>query len=179
MELIKNEREKGRKGDLTLRRIKMGREIERKFLLSENICADRDDGIEYVQGYIPGTENCVVRVRIMGEQAVVTVKAMLEGITRLEYEYPIPVDDAAEMLELLCVKPLIEKMRYKIMFAEKEWDVDCFHGVNDGLLLAEIELNDEDEVVALPPWVGEEVTGQEKYLNVNLSKNPFMKWETE
>ena len=155
----------------------MGREIERKFLLNENFCAERDDGVEYVQGYIPGTENCVVRVRIMGELAVITVKSRLEGITRLEYEYPIPVDDAAEMLELLCSKPLIEKTRYKIMFAEKVWDVDCFHGANKGLLLAEVEMETEDDVIKLPPWVGDEVTEQEKYLNINLSKNPFLKWE--
>ncbi len=154
----------------------MGREIERKFLLSENICVERDDGVDYVQGYIPGTEKCVVRVRIMGDEAVLTVKSLLEGITRLEYEYSIPVDDAAEMLELVCEKPLIEKTRYKILYAGNEWDVDYFHGVNNGLLLAEVELSSEDEVVELPPWVGEEVTDDMRYLNVNLSENPFLSW---
>ena len=156
----------------------MGREIERKFLLSEDVCTDRDDGVEYLQGYIPGTEKSVVRIRIMGERAVITIKSRLnnEGIERLEYEYPIPVDDAAEILELICSKPLIEKTRYKIVHAGKEWDVDCFHGVNDGLLLAEIELDTEDEAIELPSWVGEEVTDDVRYLNINLSKNPFMKW---
>ena len=155
----------------------MGREIERKFLLKNDICIEREDGIEYLQGYIPGTENCVVRVRIMGEQAVVTVKAHLAGITSLEYEYPIPIEDAAEMLELICSKPLIEKTRYKIVHAGKEWDVDWFHGVNDGLLLAEVELDAEDAFVELPPWVGEEVTDDVRYLNINLSNNPFVKWK--
>lgn len=155
----------------------MGREIERKFLLNNNICANCDDGVEYIQGYIPGTTKCVVRVRIMGEKAVITIKSKLaEGLTSLEYEYPIPIDDAAEMLELLCGKPLIEKTRYKVLYAGKEWDIDCFHGVNDGLLLAEIELDAEDEFFELPPWVGEEVTGHSEYLNVNLCKRPFLKW---
>ncbi len=153
----------------------MGREIERKFLLSENICAERDDGVEYIQGYIPCTEKCVVRVRIMGDEAILTVKSLLDGITRLEYEYSVPVDDASEMLELVCEKPLIEKTRYKILYAGNEWDVDCFHGANNGLFLAEIELSSEDEIVELPPWVGKEVTDDVKYLNVNLSKNPFLK----
>ena len=154
----------------------MGREIERKFLLQYDVCTDRDDGVEYVQGYVPGTENCVVRVRIMGEHAVITVKARWKGITRLEYEYSIPIEDATEMLELICGKPLIEKTRYKIEYVGKIWDVDCFHGVNDGLLLAEIELDFEDEIVELPSWIGEEVTDDAKYQNINLSIHPFLKW---
>ncbi|MCK5528229.1 MAG: CYTH domain-containing protein [Kiritimatiellae bacterium] len=157
----------------------MGLEIERKFLLSSDICAGRDDGVEYVQGYIRGTKNCVVRIRIMGEAAVITVKSKLEGISSLEYEYPVPIDDAAEMLELICGKPLIEKARYKIEYAGKIWDVDSFYGANAGLSLAEVELDAEDEEVELPPWVGEEVTGQDRYFNVNLSKNPFISWEED
>lgn len=147
-------------------------EIERKFLVAGEGWREGARGERYTQGYLPVEGRTVVRIRIAGPKAFVTIKGEPEGIVRPEFEYPIPVDDAETMLRLLCRRPLIEKTRYDVVFAGRRWVVDEFTGENTGLVLAEIELGSPDETVELPPWVGKDVTGDPRYLNVNLVNTP-------
>ncbi len=151
-------------------------EIERKYLLKND--SWRDDthqGTEYVQGYIFSSKEKSVRARVAGDKAFITIKASIDGssTTRLEYEYEIPLDEAKEMLAKLCSEGKIEKTRYKINQEDLVWEIDEFKGANAGLILAEIELEDENRTFALPDWLGEEVTSDVKYLNSNLAKKPF------
>ena len=106
-----------------------------------------------------------------------TIKGPSSGGVRLEYEYPIPYQDALEMLELLCLKPLVEKLRYKIEYQGFIWEVDEFRGDNEGLIFAEIELAAPSQEFALPDWIGREVTGDSRYYNSNLGRNPFRNWK--
>ncbi|MEI6575443.1 MAG: CYTH domain-containing protein [Bacteroidota bacterium] len=154
----------------------MGKEIERKFLLVSN--AYRTEGIaeHYLQGYLCLDAGRIVRIRKIGEKGIVTIKGMTEGISRAEYEYLIPADEALEMLETLCLKPLIEKIRYRVPFGNHVWEVDEFIGVNKGLVVAEIELSEADEHFEIPDWVGEEVSNDKRYSNSNLVKNPYSQW---
>ena len=117
-----------------------------------------------------------VRVRLEGEKGYLTVKGRSVGAVRAEFEYEIPTDDANAMLNELCEQPLIEKTRHKIIHKELTWEVDEFHGLNLGLILAEVELEDEEQPVDKPEWVGEEVTGDPRYYNSNLVANPHTKW---
>lgn len=155
----------------------MGVEIERKFLVDHKKWAllDKPDGNYLKQGYIVNEIQKVVRVRVTDQQAYITLKGAPSGITRSEYEYSIPVKDAFELLDQFA-GACIEKTRYVIMFDGKTWEVDVFSGNNDGLVIAEIELEHEDEQFKLPHWVAQEVTGQEKYYNSNLSVLPFTRW---
>ncbi len=111
----------------------------------------------------------------MGDKAVITIKGVNKGATRLEFEYDIPFNDCEQLLEL-CEQPLIEKTRYKIEFSGLIWEVDEFHGVNEGLVVAECELESEDQQIDKPSWVGEEVTGDARYYNSNLIANPYTSW---
>lgn len=152
----------------------MALEIERKFLLKDESWRDSaGNGIHYRQGYLSLDKGRVVRVRIKGEKAVLTIKGSHQGISVPEYEYPIPVADAEELLKEICIHPLIEKIRYEIFYEGLTWEIDEFFGENRGLFLAEVELDSEDQPVPLPPWVGREVTGDGHYSNASLVTRPF------
>ena len=155
----------------------MATEIERKFLVrNEGWRAHVSSGIFYRQGYMASTATCSMRVRYGGGQGFINLKSATLGITRKEYEYPIPEQDANEMLDLFCEGPLIEKTRYLVEHAGHVWEVDVFAGDNEGLVVAEIELDAADESFALPDWAGEEVSHDPRYYNVCLVKNPFKNW---
>lgn len=154
----------------------MGIEIERKFLVKGDQWRNLGKGKVYRQGYFPTAGNCTIRVRIVGENAFLTIKGKTIGNTRSEYEYPIGLIDAQEMLDRLCDRPLIEKIRYEICINNLTWEVDEFTGENEGLIVAEIELKSEDQKIEIPAWIGEEVSGQAQYYNVNLVKNPYSQW---
>jgi len=153
----------------------MGMEIERKFLLSNDDWRTLGVPIHYAQGYLVADGDRTVRVRIAGTEGFLTIKGKSEGFSRKEFEYKIPVDEALEMLRL-CNFPTIEKYRTKIGYEGKTWEIDEFEGENKGLIVAEIELNSEDETFAVPPWIGQEVTGDIRYFNSSLVKNPFKNW---
>lgn len=154
----------------------MGKEIERKFLVKDDSFKNLTQGIKYRQGYLNSMKERVVRVRTIDDKGFLTVKGITTGATRVEYEYEIPVKDADAMLDDLCEKPLIEKNRYKIGFESFIWEVDEFFGENQGLIVAEVELEREDQHFEKPEWISEEVTGDPKYFNLNLIQNPYSKW---
>lgn len=153
----------------------MGVEIERKFLLVGSAWKTVE-GTRYRQGYLNSQKERTVRVRTIDDKGYLTIKGVAVGNVRPEYEYEIPKADADEMLDRLCEKPLIEKARYKIPRGDLTWEVDEFHGENEGLILAEVELEREDQAVDLPSWVGREVTGDPKYYNSSLIRKPFKSW---
>ncbi|WP_427161724.1 CYTH domain-containing protein [Aliinostoc sp. HNIBRCY26] len=153
----------------------MATEIERKFLVKGDAWRQLAEGSLYRQGYI-ASQGATVRVRIVKNQGYLTIKGPTVNYSRSEFEYPIPLADAQEMLDTLCVRPLIEKTRYKINVNNLLWEVDEFAGVNQGLILAEVELTDESQQIELPDWIGEEVSGNPKYYNSYLVKHPFSEW---
>ena len=154
----------------------MGVEIERKFLLRGDGWRNEGTAVLLRQGYLSSQRERVVRVRIEGAQAMLTIKGRSVGASRGEWEYPIPLADAEELLDGLCEQPLVEKYRRRIDFAGMVWEVDEFLGVNAGLVVAEIELTAEDQPFAKPDWVGAEVTDDVRYFNANLIKHPFSQW---
>ena len=154
----------------------MGREIERKFLVTGDAWRAGATGIRYRQGYLSTDPERTVRVRIEGTKAKLTVKGPNRGASRDEFEYDIPTADADQMLNERCLKPLIEKTRYPIPFGGRTWEVDVFAGDNRGLVVAEVELQSENEQVELPPWVSREVTDDPRYYNSNLARTPFTSW---
>jgi CYTH domain-containing protein len=154
----------------------MGREIERKFLVRREAWTPAGPGTPFRQGYLSSAKERVVRVRIAGERAFLTVKGPTVGLTRAEFEYAIPVEDAAAMLDGLCERPLVEKERHVEVHGGKRWELDVFHGENEGLVVAELELASEDEPFAAPAWVGEEVSHDPRYANANLARLPFSRW---
>ena len=153
----------------------MGLEIERKFLVRDDSWRTVE-GTPFRQGYLNSDLNRVVRVRTMGERAVLTIKGRNVGAVRPEFEYDIPLRDANKMLDNLCERPLIEKTRYLIKFAGYTWEVDEFAGENAGLVVAEIELQAEDEDFEKPDWLGMEVTDDPRYFNSNLVLRPYTTW---
>ncbi len=153
----------------------MGKEIERKYLV-KNDSWQSVEGIMYRQGYLNSDKNRIVRIRTIGDKGFLTIKGITVGVTRLEYEYEIPVSEANDMLTNLCEKPLIEKKRYRIELENLVFEVDEFLGKNSGLIVAEVELENENQEFKKPEWLGEEVTGDPKYFNSNLVKYPFSKW---
>jgi CYTH domain-containing protein len=157
----------------------MPQEIEHKYLVRIDVWKPPESGVLYRQGYLSSAKERVVRVRIAGEQAFLTIKGQAHGITRLEFEYAIPKVDAATMLDLLCERPLIEKTRYRQPFAARTWEIDVFHGDNAGLVVAELEVADESDQFELPPWLGREVSGDARYFNSILVTNPFKNWRTQ
>jgi adenylate cyclase len=154
----------------------MGVEIERKFLLRGDGWMTLGEPVFFKQGYLSSHKDRVVRVRIEGDRAVMTIKGRNVGATRGEWEYEIPVADAVELLDGLCEQPLIEKYRRRITFAGNVWEVDEFLGANAGLVVAEIELQSEDQQFDKPDWIGEEVTDDLRYLNSSLIKHPYSAW---
>jgi adenylate cyclase len=155
----------------------MPEEIERKFLVTGEGWRSLGTPTLYRQGYLPTTAaSCTVRVRVVGDQGYLTIKGPSQGISRSEFEYPIPLAEAEAMLDTLCQKPLIEKTRTRVPLGEVVWEVDEFLGENAGLVVAEVELKSADQVVALPEWIGAEVSGDRRYYNASLVGYPFSRW---
>jgi CYTH domain-containing protein len=155
----------------------MGTEIERKFLVDSHVWRPAGTGVLIRQGYLSSQKERVVRVRIAGSDAFLTVKGLTDNlITRWEFEYSIPVADATILLDRLCERPLVEKTRHEEKIGAHMWDIDVFHGDNDGLILAEIELADPAEPFERPAWIGKEVSDDSRYYNANLASVPFRAW---
>ena len=153
-------------------------EIERKFLvLSNDFINDAFAQKRIVQGYLSSNPERTVRVRIKGDKGYLTIKgkSSANGTTRLEWEREISVMDAETLLNI-CESGIIDKMRYEVKVGHHVYEVDIFSGENDGLVMAEIELESESETFEKPKWLGEEVTNDERYYNAYLSKNPFTRW---
>ncbi len=152
-------------------------EIERKFLvLNDDWRQTAGPGTPYIQGYLSGAEtSCSIRVRLEGGRAVLGIKKRLTNLSRKEFEYEIPADDARDLLTGLNYPP-VEKIRYRMPHEGHIWEIDEFKGANAGLVLAEIELNDEGEAFARPDWLGKEVTADDRYLNVSLAIRPYTTW---
>lgn len=157
----------------------MATEIERKFLVKGDDWRSLAIGVLYRQGYIASGQGRTVRVRIAGSVGYLTLKGATVGISRSEFEYVIPVADAAELLNTLCDRPLIEKIRYRIQWNGVIWEIDEFTGENQGLLLAEVELSHEHQLIDLPTWIGREVSTDSRYFNSNLAKHPFTRWSQD
>jgi CYTH domain-containing protein len=154
----------------------VAKEIERKFLVAGEDWRALARGTRYRQGYLSTVKERTVRVRTIDDKGFLTVKGITVGATRSEYEYEIPAADADEMLDDLCQKPIIKKNRYKIALGDVTWEVDEFLGVNDGLIVAEVELQSEDQPFPKPDWIGEEVTDDPRYFNAILVTRPFSTW---
>ena len=153
-------------------------EIERKFLVTSN--AFKTDAFtqnKIAQGYLSSVPERTVRVRIKGDKGFITVKGISSdsGMSRFEWEKEIPVDEAENLLKL-CEKGIIDKIRFNVKIGNHTFEVDEFHGENEGLIIAEIELNSENEVFERPNWLGEEVTNDKRYYNSYLSNHPFKNW---
>ena len=154
----------------------MGTEIERKFLVHQTTFLNTLQGQTIQQGYIHISDESVTRVRRIGDEGFLTIKSKNDGIRRMEFEYPIPVEDATEMLESLCDQ-LISKTRYSLEVDGLEWVVDVFDGLNEGLVLAEVELEHETQSFTKPDWTGEEVSDDVRYYNSRLSTEPYSTWK--
>ena len=155
----------------------MGDEIERKFLVNGTAWKSLAEGVVFRQGYLNSDKERTVRVRTMGDKAKLTIKGPTRGIERKEFEYDIPLREAIYMLDELCEKPLIEKVRREIKHKDGMiWEVDEFEGENKGLVVAEIELKYKEQPFDKPDWVGEDVSEKSKYFNVSLIKNPYSCW---
>lgn len=155
----------------------MSTEIERKFLvLRDQWHEDPAQGTRYRQGYLSVDPDRVVRVRTEGARAFLTIKGRTAGVTRDEYEFAIPLADAEALLDRLCLRPLIEKVRHRIPYDGHRWEVDVFAGANEGLVVAELELRSANESFTRPPWVGREVSADPRYFNANLVSHPFKEW---
>jgi len=154
----------------------MAKEIERKFLVVGGEWKKLAKGTHYRQGYLNSVKERTVRIRTIDDKAFLTIKGLTVGVTRMEFEYPIPHAECVTMLENLAEKPIIEKSRYKIKQGDLIWEIDEFYGVNEGLVVAEIELQSEDQKFDKPSWVEEEVSSDPRYFNSNLVKNPFTTW---
>lgn len=154
----------------------MAKEIERKFLVSGEFRQDSPESYRIMQGYICSDPDRTVRVRVRGDKGFLTIKGRgsEDGLSRYEWEKEIPVTEAAELMAL-CGSGVIDKTRYLVPFGRHTYEVDVFHGANEGLVLAEIELSDEQEAFEKPSWLGEEVTGDVRYYNSMLSLHPFSK----
>lgn len=154
----------------------MPKEIERKFLVRGDGWRSGAAGLPIRQGYLCTDVERNIRVRTRGEHGYLTIKGAMRGLAREEFEYAIPRDDANAMLDGLCQRPLIEKTRYVRDHGGCIWEIDVFEGENAGLIIAEVELQDEDQDIALPAWVGAEVSNDTRYFNVNLFRHPFTRW---
>lgn len=162
----------------------MAREIERKFLLAnESWKSLAFKQTHFAQGYLNNISEAgvksSVRVRIEGESANMNIKSLEIGLSRDEYEFTVPLEDAKNMLATLTVGPVIEKIRYLVKVGQHTWEIDEFLGDNQGLVVAEVEMATEDEKVEIPSWVGREVTEQVRFYNISLSKRPFNLWDED
>ena len=155
----------------------MALEIERKYLVKDDTWRVMAQGTPYRQGYLSITPERTVRVRTIGDKGYLTIKGVSRGAARAEYEYEIPVAEAQAMLDDLCQKPLIEKNRYKIEYKGLMWVIDEFFCENKGLILSEVELQNEEQSFEKPEWIGKEVTADPRYYNANLIRHPFKIWQ--
>ena len=154
----------------------MAQEIERKFrVANDDWRAMATSSSSLKQGYLSSSAEATVRVRLEDNIGTVTIKSKTNGITRNEFEYAIPAQEAKELL-MLCSGPLIEKIRYRIPQENHTWEIDVFEGDNDGLIIAEIELTSDEDYFAKPQWLGEEVSGDSRYYNSNLATHPYVNW---
>ena len=151
-------------------------EIERKFLVTSDTYRGNSNSSEIKQVYLSVIEKMAIRVRIDGLQASLAIKSKISERVNKEYEYSIPIDEARSLMHLDDNLLVIRKTRYIVEYEGRAWEVDEFHNENKGLIVAEIELEDENETFEMPPWLGEEVTADYRYLNSNLAINPFSKW---
>ncbi|MEA2109123.1 MAG: CYTH domain-containing protein [Pseudomonadota bacterium] len=155
----------------------MAIEIERKYLVSSMAWkAQADAGARLLQGYMANTQKVTIRVRIAGEQAWLTLKSASAGIRRKEFECSLPVADAKQILDEFCLGQVIHKTRYRLPLGGHVWEIDVFHDANEGLVLAEIELKNEQENFTLPAWIGQEVSADKRYYNAYLSQTPYSAW---
>lgn len=155
----------------------MATEIEHKFLLVSDAWRETVERAERMtQGYLLAQPKSSVRLRVVGDQAKLNIKGATVGTSRSEYEYDVPVSDAEEMLANLAEGPLIDKTRHYVPYGQHLWEIDEFHGDNQGLVVAEIELNAVDEAFEKPKWVGEDVSHDVRYYNTMLAKNPYKNW---
>lgn len=154
----------------------MGVEIERKFLVAgDSWTADAASSTRIVQGYLASSDRVTVRIRVKGEHGFLTIKGATSGVTRSEFEFEIPQQDALALLEL-AEGPVIDKVRHLVPVGGHQWEVDVFEGDNAGLIMAELELSSADETFELPSWAGLEVSDDARYFNVNLAARPFGTW---
>jgi adenylate cyclase len=151
-------------------------EIERKFLVDKAKWRPAAPGVEFRQGYLSSVKERVVRVRIASNQAWLTIKGLSAGNARDEFEYEFPIADASYLLDHLCERPILTKTRYREQFGGKIWEIDVFHGDNEGLIIAEIELGFVSEPFEKPEWATREVSDDSKYFNNNLAANPYKNW---
>jgi len=156
----------------------MAKEIERKFLVTGEAWRGTSTGTRTRQGYLSSQPERTVRVRNAGGKGTLTIKGISRGATRDEFEYEIPEGDANQLLDQLCERPLIEKTRTLVPYGGLTWEVDVFEGDNAGLIVAEVELTDEKQPVAIPPWVEREVTEDARYFNSNLARHPYKSWQS-
>jgi adenylate cyclase len=159
----------------------MGTEIERKFLLKNDnwkplVTETRVIKQGYLQSGLEPSQKSSVRIRISNEKANINIKSVELTLTRQEYEYSIPLDDAEQMLATLCSDVVIEKTRYHVPYASHLWEVDVFEGENAGLQMAEVELASLNESFEIPDWIGEEVSDDKRYYNISLLKHPYKQW---
>ncbi|MCJ7555485.1 MAG: CYTH domain-containing protein [Gammaproteobacteria bacterium] len=156
----------------------MGVEVERKFLVANNQWQERvSRSQEMTQGYLGEEGKASVRVRVAGEQAWLTIKSATQGMTRLEYEYPVPVAEGREILSRLTRHAIVAKTRYWVLNGQNTWELDVFQGENEGLVTAELELAREDQEFDIPSWLGPEVTHDARYYNSSLSRHPYSTWK--
>jgi len=154
----------------------MGVEIERKYLVAGDTWKSEVlQSFKLKQGYLQTEPERTVRIRTSGDKAFLTIKGKTEGVSRVEFEYEVPMEEALELLKLSANAP-IEKTRHIIKADGHVWEIDVFEGVNHGLVLAEVELQSEDEQIVLPSWIGPEVSDDPRYFNSYLSQNPFNEW---
>ena len=154
----------------------MPKETERKFLVMNDTWRTNANPVPCRQAFLLVSRECCVRVRVMGKEACLTVKGSRHGCTRAEYEYVIPREDAEEMMQTMARGHVIEKTRWYVEWENMTWEVDEFHGLNAGLVVAEIEFEDEDMEISLPPWAGREVTSDHHYDNGYLAEHPYGEW---
>lgn len=154
----------------------MGEEIERKFLVTGDGWRKGAKGVRYRQGFLSTEPERTVRIRVADDHGWITIKGKTFGARRAEFEYEIPLADAERMLDSLCKHPLIEKVRHSVEVGAHTWEVDVFEGQNADLVIAEIELESEEERFEKPSWVGDEVTGDPRYFNSNLVEHPYCAW---
>lgn len=155
----------------------MGLEIERKFLVRDDSWRNQaDEGVYYRQGYLASDEHSGIRVSLSANKAWLTIKKAVSPLRRMEYEYGIPRQDAHELLDNMCQDSIIEKHRYRVKHAGHVWEVDVFEGSNAGLVVAEVELSDEQEDFETPSWLGKEISDDPRYYAMNLARLPYPAW---
>ena len=155
----------------------MALEIEHKFLIDNDDWKQHSrESVDYKQGYLSSDKTRSIRVRISNHKAWLNIKSATIGTSRQEYEYEIPLDEGQEIIDTLCIKPIIEKTRYFVPYQQHLWEIDVFSGDNEGLIVAEIELSEVGEHFFKPSWLGKEVTEELKYYNNSLCSNPYKNW---